>query len=84
MIQRDLTDELIEALLSYGVKPYEISHLKKGTTNKIGRDRMKKIKALSESELIDADKFVPFNPENKKHFAGMKKIFVQPIKFERN
>ncbi|KKP28321.1 MAG: hypothetical protein UR18_C0006G0033 [Candidatus Nomurabacteria bacterium GW2011_GWE2_31_40] len=78
-----LTDELIEALQNYGVKPYEISHLKKGSTNKIGRDRMKKITALLNATLVNADQFVPFDETKKKEFAGIKKIFVLPVNFEK-
>lgn len=79
-----LTDELIEALQVYGVKPYEISHLKKGTINKIGKDRLKTITALLNAKLVDADLFVPFDKKKEKAFTGVKKIFVLPVTFERN
>lgn len=82
MEQRGLTDERIELLKLYGVKPHEISHLKTGTTNKIGKDRMKGITTLLNAEIIDAEKFVPFDPGKKKYFTTGK-IFVLPFRFER-
>lgn len=83
MSQRGLTDERIEMLKIYGVKPHEISHLKTGTTNKIGRETMKRITTLLNAEIIDAGKFVPFDAEKKKYFDRAGKIFVLPFRFER-
>ena len=78
-----LTDELIEALLFYGVKPFEISHLKKGTIERIGKNRMKEINKLLNAELFESKEFVPFDESKKELFSGNNKIFVQKIRFER-
>jgi len=82
-MQNVLSDERIELLKEYGVKPYEISHLKNGTKKKIGKARMKIINRLLNARIVDAGSFVPFDDKYKKYFAGNMKMLVEPITFER-
>jgi hypothetical protein len=75
----EITEEQIEILKECGVKPYEISHLKNGTTNKIGKERMKSINRILNAKILDAENWVPFKGD--KIING--KILIEPVTFER-
>lgn len=75
----EITEEQIEILKQCGVKPYEISHLKNGTTNKIGKDRMKSINRILNAKVLDAGQWYPFSGGNS--YKG--KVLIEPITFER-
>lgn len=75
----EITEEQIEVLKQCGVKPYEISHLKNGTTGKIGKDRMKTINRILNAKILDAENWLPFSGD--KVIKG--KVLIEPITFER-
>lgn len=79
----ELTEQKIKVLKLAGVKPYEISHIKNGTTNKIAKKRLKLINELLKAKVIKPELFEPLNSDNKKIFSRCKLVLLKPIEFNR-
>lgn len=61
----------------YGIKPYEISHIKNGTMKKIGKKRRKQIEILLGADIVKGSDIVPLSmTKTSKQLQQQEYIFI--------